>query len=364
MSVRERNSGSESVGDKLVAVLDALSRFVLVAGGLAALIGIAFLIYNYTATSGVTGALAKQVTQNISLFGLLAVAGLSGVALAVTYLNWGEEVLGPLLLIAWAIFFFSPLYLPSMLGAQSGNKLGQLALETLQRSSIPLGAIGLLVVVVDVISRARTRSREGAKADQIKLGKGLKEERDIRNVFMGKCWQLPYCRKFVRERCPIYHARRSCWKERVGCMCEESVIRNAMEGRVIPSDAVAAAKYIPQNTKLTPDQKAERCRSCVIFNEHQKHKYKLAMPIAIGGTALMYVVFHEPMANGVQGMMGGINKFVNTATLNKEGNKDLKSTGLGTGDIAFNEVILVALLVVGMAYLIRMLEYLIFKAKI
>lgn len=367
MSQRERNPGVETAGDKLAALLDALFRFFLFGGGLAAVIGIGGLIYTFSASSNATGALAAQAQQNINLFGMMAVFGLSAVSMAVGYLHWGEEVLGPLILIAWALFFFSPMFLPSMMGVSAPNKIGQDALTALQQASIPMGVIGLLVVVGDAVTRTKSRVKEGSKADQLKYGKGLKEDKDIRNVFMGKCWQLPYCRKFVRERCPIYHARRSCWKERVGCMCEESVIRNAMEGRIIPSDMVAAAKYIPVNTKLTAEQKAERCRQCVIYNEHQKHKYKLAMPTAIGATAAIYVVFHDPLAKGVQSAMFGINKFVSKATLdpNKQGSgTDLRKTGMGTGDVAFNEVILVALLIVCLAYVIRMIEYMFFKAKI
>jgi len=150
-------------------------------------------------------------------------------------------------------------------------------------------------------------------------------------------------------------------------MCEESVIRNAMEGRIIPSDAIAAAKYIPHNTKLTANQKAERCGQCVIYNEHQKHKYKLAMPAAMCATGAIYVFFHDPMAKGVQSAMMGINNFVAKSRLdpNKpaEGS-DLSKTGMGTGDLAFNEVILVALLIVALAYVIRLIEYLFFRAKV
>lgn len=363
MSQRERNPGVEAASDKLAVLLDTICRFLLLAGGLAGLIGVAFLVYNYSASGSAVGAMAKQAQSNISMFGGLALVGLTAAALAISYLQWGEEVLGPLLIIAWAILYFSPLFLPSMFSLNQTNAASQGAQNALQMAAIPVGIIGFLVLIGDVVTRIRLRSKEGAKADQLKYGKGLKEEKDIRNVFMGKCWQLPYCRKFVRERCPIYHARRSCWKERVGCMCEESVIRNAMEGRVIPTDQVGAAKYIPQNTKLTPDQKAERCRQCVIYNEHQKHKYKLAMPVAIGGTVTIYLLFREPMAQGVQSMMTGINSVVSKGMLNQN-SKDLKKTGLGSGDVAFNEVILVALLIVGLAYLIRFIEYLFFKAKV
>lgn len=155
-------------------------------------------------------------------------------------------------------------------------------------------------------------------------------------------------------------------------MCEESVIRHAMEGRIIPSDAVAAAKYIPQNTKLTNEQKAERCRQCVIYNEHQKHKYKLAMPLAIVGTGGVYILFHEPMAQGVKGAMAGIDKIMHQATLSgtqpgqvkPKPSDDLSGSGLGSGDVAFNEAILIALLVIILAYIIRLIEYLLFKAKV
>ncbi len=367
MAQRDRVS-TDSISDKLAAFLDAVCRFLLVVGGLAALAGIAFVIYNYNAGSG-SPALEAQAKQNITNFGHLALLGLTAVALAVTYLQWGEEVLGPLLIIAWAAFFFSPMYLPSIMGSPPMNAAGQNALDALQKASIPLGVIGLIDVILDVINRVKVSVREGSRADQLKYGKGVKEEKDIRNVILGKCWQLPYCRKFVRERCPIYHAHRTCWKERVGCMCDESVIRHAMEGRIIPSDSNAAAKLIPKDTKLTAEQKAERCRQCVIFNEHQKHKYKVAMPVAIGGMAGIYVLFHQPLAEGVQGAIADIDKLVGRATLRQDqqtsqSSGDLARTGLGGGDVAFNEVILVALLLVVLAYIIRLIEYMFFKAKV
>jgi len=371
MSQRERTPGNDAVGEKLGLILDSVCRFLWTAGGAASLLGVGFLIYNFSASANVTKAMVAQAHHNIDLFGLVAICGLAAVGLGVSYLNWGEEVLGPLLMIVWGALYFSPAYLP-LAFANSHNAIGDEALATLQRASLPLGAIGLIVVVADVMTRVKLRTSQGAKADQLKYGKGLKEEKDIRNVFMGKCWQLPYCRKFVRERCPIYHARRTCWKERVGCMCEESVIRNAMEGRIIPADSIAAAKYIPQNTKLTAEQKAERCRQCVIYNEHQKHKYKLAMPCAIGGTALVYVFFREPMSQGVQTAMAGVNKIIKANTYKNpnetitetEDKTNLSGTGLGNGDVAFSEVILVALLVVALAYVIRFIEYLFFKAKV
>ncbi|MCW5937296.1 MAG: hypothetical protein KIT11_08325 [Fimbriimonadaceae bacterium] len=321
-------------------------------------------MFQYTATVEASGVALVQASHNIAVFSKAALCGAFAAAIAFSWLAWGEEVLGPLLIIVAAALYFSPAYLPMMLG-QNTRQEGAQALEAIANVGLPVGIVGLLVLTLDVATRIKTRSREGAKADQIKYGKGLKEEKEINNIFLGKCWQLPYCRKFVRERCPIYHARRTCWKERVGCMCEESVIRNAMEGRVIPSDMVAAAKYIPVNNKLLPEQKAERCRQCVIYNEHQKHKYKLLLPVTILLFVAAYIVFHDPMAEGVKSLIAGVDVVLRKATLDQSsvaGNTE--QTGLGAAGTSFHEVILIAILWLMGTYAIRFIEYVIFKLKL
>lgn len=360
-------SGGGGGGGEFLGLVDSAARFLATAGGLAAIVGIAFLVYNYAMLGSADNAALAQAANNIRTFGLVALLGTVALSLGLAWMFNGEETLGPLLLIGGAALYFSQIYLPMMMGEASKAESAQ-ALKAISTSGVPPAAIGLIVVLIEVIGRVRLRTSEGSRADQLKFGKGIREERDIRNVFMGKCWQLPYCRKFVRERCPIYHARRSCWKERVGCMCEESVIRNAMEGTVIPNDIVAAAKYIPRNNKLTPDQKAERCRQCVIYNEHQKHKYKLAIPTAAVGVAAVYVLFREPMGQGIKNGLLSTDKFMKKATLQPQqgqpGNQEVQPTSIDGGVIPYHEIILVVVAFVVLAYLIKTIEYLLFKLKI
>ncbi len=189
----------------------------------------------------------------------------------------------------------------------------------------------------------------------MKYGKGVKEEPDKQNVFMGKCWQLPYCRKFVRERCPIYHARRTCWRELVGCMCEEDVIRGAMENRVISKDALSAANAIPRNNKLTIIQKRERCKTCVIYNEHQRHKYKAAVPGILCGAGFIYIIAHGPLISLTGGLIVQMGRLVGKLTYDK----------LGTDTSPyFAEGLLVVLFIFGISYAMKLLEYLIFTLKV
>ena len=341
--------------------LDATSRFLLWAGIIATAASLGFLIYTYVIVVGGTNASSAQAAANVDLFMKVLLAGVIALGVATTFIFWGEEVLAPIQLMAAAALFFAPIYLPMILGTPAMGNVGPNALGAIQMGGSVFGLIAILSTIADVTSRVKLRVREGSKADQMKYGKGVKEEKDVQNVFMGKCWQLPYCRKFVREKCPIYHAKRTCWKERVGCMCEESVIQNAMEGKVIPKDQLTAAKFIPYNNKLSAGAKAERCRQCVIFNEHQKHKYKLALPLTMLGFVGAYFVGKEVFIKQIGVLIDKGNTAVNKATM--QSGDAAKAAGEATMSW-FKEVLLVCILLILIAYTMKVLEYLFFKAKV
>lgn len=349
--------------EPVARLLDSVARFLFFGGLLAALVGIGFILYNYSVFAGIgMQPDNKRALANLDTFSTVAMAGSVAIALGACFLFWEEEILGALLFMAGAALFLSSLYVPMIFGSTQKNAVTERAFEILRNCGLIFGTIALVVIVIDLIRRVRERVQEGSKAEQLKYGKGVKEERDIRNVFMGKCWQLPFCRKFVREKCPIYHARRTCWKERVGCMCEESVIQNAMAGKVIPSDLVAAAKYIPRNNKLTDEMKKERCRVCVIYNEHQKHKYKLALPVVILSLVSIYAIGRGALVGWLSGAIGAVDKVLSTATYNEKGGSLQQQAHDSV--LPFHEILLVCLLVIIFAYLMRFLEYLFFKAKV
>ncbi|MDI9634719.1 hypothetical protein QPK87_37575 [Kamptonema cortianum] len=356
---------SNSVGDALIAFLDGGARLLLVAGGLAAIASLGILLFQLF---GAGNATQEQIKDALAFQDMLksgAVLGMLAAGIGATYLFWGEEVSGPILLIVGFGLALIQWYYPMMSSAQMNQVQGE-ALQHISIAGYPAIFCGFILIAGDVIGRMKLRVREGAKAEQMKYGKGAKEERDVRNVFMGKCWQLPYCRKFVRERCPIYHAKRTCWKERVGCMCEESVIKNAMEGKVIPSDLVAASKFIPQNNKLTPNQKAERCRQCVIYNEHQKHKYKLVLPIASAAVFVLFIVSWTPLAAAVQSGLKNVDSVYTKVTMTSQNPMDpaAQTTSVESGVIPYHHIIVGVTLIVALAYVVKMVEFFIWKLKV
>ena len=340
------------------SVLLSLARFLFFAGLLATVLSLGFLIYYSLMPQGQAPPL-RQAQGLIATFSSVLSAGVVAVVIGAAYTFWGEEIMPALLLVGAGLTYFAPLLLPMATGGQT-TSVGQASMGSIQTTGILFGALAIIVLVLDLGVRARERAARGAKAEVLRYGKGIKEEKNVQNIFMGKCWQLPFCRKFVRERCPIYHSRRTCWRERVGCMCEEAVINGALENKPIPRDALAAAQYIPKNNKLTLDQKKERCRSCVIYNEHQRHKYKLSMPIILLGFVGVYVAFRVTLLNMTTDVIGRIDQVVGRATFTSE-------TGIkkaAQANVPFQEFLLFCFFIVALTYVMRLVEYLIFKAKI
>jgi hypothetical protein len=348
------NSGSRTdLSEQFSALLSGIAKAVMYIGAAVSCIAVGLLVFTCFAVAP-DAAHTADALKNIEIFQKALVMGMIAVGVGSGYLFWGEDLLGAGQLLLSAALYFAPLYMPSILSGKSGGLVDE-SLHALQMGGTALGLIAVPVLVFDIVTRTRERMKVGIKADQLRYGKGIKEETTKQNVFLGKCWQLPFCRRFVRDRCPIYHSKRTCWKESVGCMCEEQVIRNAMENKPIPKDALLASKMIPHNHKLTLAQKQERCRNCVIYNEHQRHKYKAGVPAVVIGFVALYGLGRGPLLEATRSMMDNVNNMLHKAT---EGTASIK-----TPDV-FVEMLLITFFIISLSYSMKILEYLIFKLKI
>jgi hypothetical protein len=348
--------GQRDLSESFQEFLNGAAKLVFILGAIATFASVGLLIFTCFRLGDASAANAiADAGRNVLILQKVLMVGVIALAVGASYTFWGEEILSALLLIISAALFFAPLYMPSFLSNSSDELVGK-AMGALQNGGAVLGGISLLVLVADLVVRARDRAKKGAKADQLKYGKGVKEEAGTQNVFMGKCWQLPFCRKFVREKCPIYHSKRTCWKELVGCMCEEQVIRNAMEGKPVSKEALLSGSAIPRNNRLTVEQKRERCKNCIIYNEHQRHKYKLYMPIAVGGTILIYLIGRSALIPLTEGVVQTINTVVQRGSLGV-----IKSQAPPP---IFTEMLLAVFFLVGLTYLMKGIEFLVFKLKV
>lgn len=360
MSKRSGLGPSRDATDSFLAVLDNLARVLFWAGVAATTVGIGFLAYYAKSfgadANGTTEAMAKAALSNIDLFQRIGTGGALALGIASCYLFWDEEILGPIQLLLAGLLYFAPAWLP-LAGITLENNTALVAAAGIQSTGQWLGICAFISIFGDIYRRITLRAKHGARADQMKYGKDVKAEK-IENVFLGKCWQLPYCRKFIREKCPIFHSKRTCWKERVGCMCEEKIIGNAMKGEVISKDALAAAVMIPRNPNISMAAKIERCRHCVIYNEHQRQKYKLFLPITIGSVIGIYFLFKPVLMAMLSGVVVSVDSVLKKATF--QGDKTTDMSGL----MWWKEILLVCFMLMFLAYMLKLLEFFIFKIKV
>ena len=346
---------ADGFSDKIENFVASAGKFAATVGALLTVAGGAGLFLLASRAAGADGGVAAKVAENVPLLQKALSLGLLLLLAGTAALFWGSEFMFAGHVVLALLFWLAPVYVPSLFGGKT-NVGVDAAVEAMQKAGSLYGAILIVLVLTEVFLRVRHRMTHGSRADTLKYGKGITEEGDRKNVLMGNCWQLPYCRKFVRDRCPIYHAKTTCWKELTGCMCEEVVIRGAMENRPIPKDQVAAAKMIPRNNRLTDAQKRSRCKSCVIYNEHQRHKYRVALPVLLLGFAGAYVLLRPALVAGVSRLLGQANTSVSDVTVGTIGRINTPTY--------FVELLVVGLIVVAASYAIRALEYALFKLKI
>lgn len=339
--------------------------------------------------------------------------------LTLCILYYDEESLGYVMVAASiALYYGLPFLLSTLFGnmvnewESSKNLAARSILGQLKLAALMLAIPGGVLVLRDLFLRiveGGGRKREEFSAMQ--YGGVVKEEKPPGKPILGimaKCWQLSFCRDAIRKGCPIYHARTRCWKQRVGCMCEENVIRHAMDAIIskelisfdapkkedasglidmtpasdsappaqpekteaFPSRSLAAAPSppprhvkIPHNPNIPMSVKRERCRNCVIYNEHQRMKYQFFAPLFV--LTIPALAFFK--AQDLSDVMNRVFATADSLMARLSLTGGAKNTGVIStiGTVGFANYLLIGcMVVIGTTMTLRGLEYCIFRLKL
>lgn len=368
-------------------------------------------LFTYLAYGLFSGQLAgaahshKEALHAVELVGQLSLY--LNVALVIAlisslFMYYEFEALGIVLLVLAAILAYGIRFGLDFAGSsQIANGSAAKALfGEFRLAAMILGAPGVVLVLRDIVARIiDSRNRQDLSA--LTYGKDVAKQYERPQALIGAfaaCWQLPFCRDGIRVKCPIFLARTKCWKQRVGCMCEENIILLAMGGtekeRGQDMTAAPAATggfvpigdlltkntektrsaittrvgprgvHIPTNPHLSDGAKRERCRNCVIYNEHQRQKYGfLSGPVTVAVPALVFWNFNNLlliMNSAMNNLEATVAKFSFTghpANINEV-------TRSVSGNMVIETVLIVCMTLVLMTWAQRLLEFVCFKIKI
>lgn len=377
------------------------------------------------------GVVAGGATDWNSLDHAARVRILTNVGGAIQALNWSlaillisscilyvdEESLGYGLVAGACFLYFGVPFLisytmPDALAqwTASHNPIILQLLAEVRLAGILLAVPGLALAVRDIVYRVTDGSRRNReKFTAMEYGGGVEEEKPISPALIGafaQCWRMPFCREFIRVRCPIYHARTRCWKERVGCMCEENVIRTAMadmmaeaeeeqttQGPIDFASPVADERRIdlstgrpvekprpvrrakpaenirprdvkiPHNPNLSMAKKRERCRNCVIYNEHERMKYLFVVPIVVIAVPALVILKIDAIQTALQGALQTLDTLMQRMSLAPT------TSAIGLQNLANQEriaqyAIIACLTMVATTAVLRFLEHCMFRLKV
>ncbi|MGI4790528.1 MAG: hypothetical protein ACRYFS_16955 [Janthinobacterium lividum] len=174
----------------------------------------------------------------------------------------------------------------------------QAVLDDFHQFAWLFGVPGVIWTVVDIARRLAAAAEIAAvQRANAKYGHGVQKQQAStqRQVFLGRCWEGPFCKDHIRAKCPIFIEKRGpCWKRKEGCMCEERIVLQAMIAPDWKDQMTRANMALSMGTNarkvLTPAAKRERCRSCIIYNEHQRQKHKALTTLTLIGIPTFLVL--------------------------------------------------------------------------
>lgn len=278
-----------------------------------------------------------------------------------------EEVIGISLSAGGLLIFFG---IPALF--QNGDAVtGKDAQAVAAQALSHVCAAGLIVLVPGLSMVLR----DGI----LRIWRGISDKRVVehrRDFLAGRsrqksfklihnCWDMPHCRDFVRDVCPAFTKKKSCWRMKSGCYCDETTILKAMAGEVTDNEhyrgfmEALTASRPKDNVKGSAKAKRARCRRCVIYTDHQREKYRVAAPMVFPAVGLIFYLYSKEIGSVVKTGVTSADKFFLFIA---------KGTGTSydpsVGANAITTMAMAWLAIMAICYGLRAVEYLIFDLQV
>ncbi len=305
-----RGGGASTISIDLMAKLVSWAATALKVAIILFLASTAYILY------GVYGGHLSQpvderILRNLTLMGqIMAGSGALG-AVCLVIVTYGEvaySVIGGI--IGFGVMFGLPLMVAGQVSSQAAQ-----AGQIITRWANATGEMMLFVVgarmFIEIVNFIREAPARRARIDELQGFEKPKPSTTRRPWYrLARCWEMPYCHEAIREMCPAYKARKSCWRIGQGCNCDPHLIETLLRRGAGKEIGQQDATYV--RTDLTDGRAAgvkrtRQCRECPIFNEHQRDKFRVFNPLIIAASIIgllaaypivrkLYAAFIETLA--------------------------------------------------------------------
>lgn len=287
-------SGRSPLKIDIVQKISELSYTGLKLAGLVFAVSLGYILY--AIYGGFLGeAHSPQViargTQNLQMMGqVLAISGAVG-TICLIIVTWEEVAVA---VVAGLAGIGLVLGLPLMVAgrvsdaAAGAGEIISTWTGITGQAMVAIVGIRILVEIVNYLREAPARRAKMAEEQ------GLEKQRKVPGRAwwrLSRCWEMPYCHEAIRDICPAYTRRRSCWRLKQGCNCDpyliESLLKRGASATVLPEQGSTYLRSdLQTGAREAGTTRTRECRNCPIFNEHQREKFRLLNPIMIAGTII------------------------------------------------------------------------------
>ena len=277
-----------------------------------------------------------------------------------------EAAVGQIMTIAGGIlWFFSPTIFEGLtLGILTKNPTYQGIVSEFGR----VGFVTLIPGAVLVLREIVARLAGGVKARNLAGRRwGDEDERTKkhrRRKIYEQCWDMAFCREYVRDFCPAFKQRKPCWRMKAGCYCDGDTIMRAMaanasDNRFVRGIMQSIEEDSRRRSEMSASQKRMRCRRCVVYAEHQRQKYRILSPLVFPAVGVFFWLCYNQLSTWVWRSLESTDRFISFLSYNPGAASSFSSQGPILTTLA-----MIWLGIVTLSYALRVLEYLIFKLQV
>ncbi len=307
--------------------------------GIIATVVLSIFLFYYAYRFGTTYATEEQalsVANVVETMSGALVFALLLFAIGMTLMFWGDIALPATLILTAGVYFSIPYWLPNAIGFQSTLKmmnplqwnLAHTAVGAFGLGGIALGIYGVVLQVIDAYRRIQYHLVHGAAEKGLR--KGEEPPPDYGLPVGGKVWKVPLQKPLVCVWCP--------------------------------RDPVARERTFMPGTQFTTKDLNAYCRLCVVYNEHQKQKYRLLLPILAAVVAFVYWANHDSFLESTHRLLKNIDvTMTNLMVPQTILQEPVKPTG---GPVIVAEIVLAGIVMFIFIQLTRVLEFILFRLKL